>query len=136
MNYAQFKPAFEHAKLQAQIKKLQTLRNQRAAAGLPVTAADIAMGAELTTAEALRAAKGPWEEAFSVENNLRGWREEGIVPFTCKLAWDLLAVEQARGQVVAPDCFDGAAAPSAFRCGAGCGSRARELCDGASWLPS
>ena len=48
----------------------------------------------LTAADLLAVAKGPWEEAFSVENCAKAWARIGISPFDQRVYWDLLEKEK------------------------------------------
>ena len=70
--------------------------------GRALSAADYAKEAQLSVAEGLECAKIPWQRAFAPQSNINGWAKEGIVPFTMKVAWDMLAEERAKGEAAAP----------------------------------
>ena len=105
-NFSRFSPAHEAAKVDMQATRVKALR-KTCKDRVPTRAESIAAATPL--ADALRAAKRPWELAFATEVNIQGWAEEGVIPFTCKLGWDLLAQEKAKG-VVAPRVPDSTAA--------------------------
>jgi hypothetical protein len=93
-NFAQFQPAHDKAKMEMQVSKVEAL----SAAGTALSAANYAKEAQLTLAEGLECAKIPWQNAFAPPNNIKGWAKEGVVPFTMKVAWDMLAEERAKGE--------------------------------------
>ena len=51
--------------------------------------------ARLTKEDITLVTKEPWEEAFSVENNKKGWAQIGLNPFNRRVQWELLAKEKA-----------------------------------------
>eukprot|EP00966_Prymnesium_polylepis_P252085 5827843-Prymnesium_polylepis.3 len=96
-HFAYFRPAHEDAKIAMQIKQFQAARATAAAEGREPSRAELIKAAILTDAQALEAAKQPWLDAFSEERVRNGWKNEGIVPFTRKLMWDLKKEEQQMG---------------------------------------
>mmetsp|Transcript_10295 Transcript_10295/g.30501 ORF Transcript_10295/g.30501 Transcript_10295/m.30501 type:complete len:454 (-) Transcript_10295:36-1397(-) len=99
-HFSVFLPAHEDAKIAAQIRQFQAARANAAAEDGEPTRAELIKAATLTDAQSLAAAKQPWTEAFSQERVRNGWKNEGIVPFTRKLMWDLRKEEQQLGKKV------------------------------------
>eukprot|EP00966_Prymnesium_polylepis_P198024 4588741-Prymnesium_polylepis.1 len=99
-HFSAFKPAHEDAKIEMQVRQFQAARAKAAAEGREPTRAELMAAATLTDAQSLAAAKQPWTEAFSVEHVRRGWKDEGIIPFTRKVMWDLRKEEQQLGKKV------------------------------------
>ena len=96
-HFAEFGPAFETAKIEAQARQFQAARAKAAKEGREPTRAELLAAATLTDAQSLAVAKQPWMDAFSEEHVKRGWEKEGIIPFTRKLMWDLRKEEAAMG---------------------------------------
>ena len=84
-HFSFFKPEHEKAKMSAQVAQFQACRAAAAEAKRPPTRAELLKASVLTDAASLQCAKQPWEEAFSKEKILHGWKEEGIIPFTRRL---------------------------------------------------
>ena len=101
-NFSDFKPAHEQAKITKQKQKVSAVTDAAREAGREPTLSELRKAAVLTNEESMAAAIAPWEKAFREEKNMNGWAEEGIVPFTRKLAWDMLKEEQAKGIKVPP----------------------------------
>lgn len=85
-----------------QKKKVCAIEEKAARENREPSLSEIREAALLTNAESMAAAVAPWERAFRDEKNVNGWKEEGIVPFTRKLAWDMLKEEEHRGIKVPP----------------------------------
>ena len=98
-HFSHFRPAHETAKNQVQIQKFQEMRAKAARDGREPSRAELMAASVLTDEDSLRAARIPWQEAFADWRVERGWAEEGVVPFTRKLMWDLKKEEDARGVV-------------------------------------
>lgn len=96
-HFSRFRPAHEDAKIAVQIKKFRAVRATALSENREATRAELMGAAMLTDMEALEAAKEPWMEAFSEERVINGWKNEGIVPFTRKLMWDLRKEEKLMG---------------------------------------
>eukprot|EP00966_Prymnesium_polylepis_P173880 4022766-Prymnesium_polylepis.1 len=96
-HFQTFRKKHEDAKIRQQVVQFQEARAAAAAACREPTRAELLKAAVLTNAASLRCAKQAWEESFAEEKVQRGWREEGVVPFTRKLMWDLRAEEKALG---------------------------------------
>jgi len=99
-HFSYFKPAHEAAKIKAQVAQFEEARSHAAEQRREPTRAELMSAAVLTDAASLRAAREPWHEAFSETRVKRGWAEEGVVPFTRKLYWDLKKEEEAKGITV------------------------------------
>jgi len=118
-HFAAFKPAHEAAKVQAQAAQFQELRAKAAAAGRTPFRAELMAASVLSNEASLRAAREPWHAAFAEDKVKQGWANEGVVPFTRKLYWDLKAEEERRGiqapPVPAPNLsgFEGCIVPAA-----------------------
>jgi hypothetical protein len=96
-HFAYFRPAHEDAKIAAQVRQFQAARAKAAKEGREPSRAELVAAATLTDAQSLAAAKEPWMEAFKEERVKNGWANEGVVPFTRKLFWDLKKEEEAMG---------------------------------------
>mmetsp|Transcript_11717 Transcript_11717/g.25478 ORF Transcript_11717/g.25478 Transcript_11717/m.25478 type:complete len:175 (-) Transcript_11717:510-1034(-) len=101
-NFSDFMPAHEQAKIAMQAQKVKAVKAAAEREGRRATLSEMRKAAVLTNAESMAAACAPWEKAFREEKNLQGWAKEDIVPFTRKLAWDMLAEEWAKGARVPP----------------------------------
>eukprot|EP00966_Prymnesium_polylepis_P100057 2316797-Prymnesium_polylepis.1 len=101
-NYARFRPAHEVAKRKLQVEKVRAYRAECEAKGVPVDASHVQKLATLSQTEVLECAVEPWQEAFADAVNIKGWADEGIVSFTCKVAWDMKAEEESSGRAVQP----------------------------------
>ena len=40
--------------------------------------------------------KGPFEKAFAIDINVKGWKKAGLIPFTSRVYWELRGMEEAR----------------------------------------
>ena len=98
-HFSYFKPAHEKAKLQANVEQFQAARALAASENPPreMSRAELLQSAHISNATSLRVAQEPWREAFSEEKIVRGWKKEGVVPFTRALMWELRAEEEASG---------------------------------------
>jgi len=96
-HFSEFKPAHEAAKLAAQVRQFQKVRQKAASEGREPTRAELLRAQIVTNATSMQCAKRPWEEAFSEDRIKSGWANEGVVPFTRKLMWELRAEEEASG---------------------------------------
>jgi hypothetical protein len=101
-HFPYFKPAHAKAKRELQVAKFRKMNAEAEAAGRTPSQAEMRKAAVLTNAESLQAAVAPWEAAFKQSKVVHGWAEEGIVPFTQKLAWDLKKEEEAKGITAPP----------------------------------
>jgi hypothetical protein len=99
-HFATFKPAHEDAKIEMQVRQFQAARAKAAAEGREPSRAELLAAATLTDAQSLAAAKQPWMDSFSEERVRKGWADEGIVPFTRKVMWDLRKEEEQLGKKV------------------------------------
>eukprot|EP00966_Prymnesium_polylepis_P308963 7139251-Prymnesium_polylepis.1 len=99
-NFAYFKPAFATEKMKLRTDKVKAAKAKADEAGRSISAQERLAASKLTDGDVLRAAKGPWEEAFTKVRTLRGWQKEGVFPkFNCALFWRLKA-EEAQAQVI------------------------------------
>ena len=96
-HFARFSPAHEDAKIRMQVAQFQAMRATAAAEGREPTRAELMAAANLSDAQSLAAAREPWMEAFSEARVKNGWKNEGVVPFTRKLYWDLKKEEEQMG---------------------------------------
>eukprot|EP00966_Prymnesium_polylepis_P322212 7378479-Prymnesium_polylepis.1 len=96
-HFSSFRQGHENAKIMQQTKQFQAARAQAALENRQPTRAELLAAAVLTSSTALCCAKQPWLDAFSEVRVQRGWREEGVVPFTRKLMWDLRKEEEELG---------------------------------------
>lgn len=96
-HFAIFGPEHEQAKKAAQVVQFQAARAKAAEQGREPTRQELMAAAVLDEVASARAARRPWMEAFSEERVKKGWADEGVVPFTRKLMWDLRAEEAAKG---------------------------------------
>jgi hypothetical protein len=103
-NFPIFARLFDTAKSDKQVAKFRAARAYAAGKQPPrkPTAQELYDASTLTEGEWLTWAVTPWEKAFDPEVNRRAWKNEGIVPFTRKVMWDLRAVEQKQKKEVAP----------------------------------
>ena len=99
-HFSHFSPAFEDAKVRLQVALFQAMRAKAEAEGREPTRAELMAAANLSDAQSLAAAKDPWVEAFSEARVKNGWKNEGIVPFSRKLFWDLKKEEEQMGVTV------------------------------------
>jgi len=98
-HFSVFKPAHEQAKIEAQVRQFQVVREKAQAQGRAPTVPELKRAQVITDGTSLQCAKRPWEEAFSETRIKSGWKDEGVVPFTRKLMWDLREEEAAKGIV-------------------------------------
>ena len=99
-NFATFCPAHEAAKSAKQIQQFEMCMATATAEDREPSRAELLKASVLTDSTAIECAKVPWETAFADDANIRGWKTEGVVPFTRKLYWDLKEAEEAKGIVV------------------------------------
>ncbi|KAK3264331.1 hypothetical protein CYMTET_26911 [Cymbomonas tetramitiformis] len=52
-------------------------------------------------ADLMKCTTGPWEEAFSIENNRKSWERIGLCPFTRAVYWELRRKEGKARKTVA-----------------------------------
>eukprot|EP00966_Prymnesium_polylepis_P042237 981126-Prymnesium_polylepis.1 len=66
-NYAYFKPAFATEKMKLRTDKVTAAKDKAAKEGCSISAQERLAASKLTDGDVLRAAKKPWEDAFSKE---------------------------------------------------------------------
>ena len=69
-NYAYFKPAFATEKMKLRTDKVKAAKVKAEEEGRSISAQERLTAAKLTDGDVLRAAKKPWEDAFSKERTL------------------------------------------------------------------
>lgn len=96
-HFAIFQPAFEKAKVQRQLLQFKQVEAKAIKEGREPTRSELIHAGNLSNLAVLECARKPWEQAFSRERIIKGWADEGVVPFTRKLYWDLKAEEDKKG---------------------------------------
>jgi hypothetical protein len=99
-HFAVFQPKFEKAKVQRQLLQFQQVEAKAKKEGREPTRSELIHAGNLSNLAVLKCARKPWEEAFSRKRIIKGWADEGVVPFTRKLYWDLKAEEEKKGILV------------------------------------